>query len=141
MSHLIASKIIINDLDILKKAVSGFGGLTWNEGAKTFRWYVNSDQKVKAELESEHGQCEHSISIAGATYEIGVVKRKDGEGWSLVFDSYDHVAADRVGRQCEKVMAAYAEEYTRDFAYRHGFMVQEDIDLEGNKMLIMIDNS
>jgi hypothetical protein len=141
MSHLTASSIIITDIDILKKAVAGFHGLTWNEGATTYRWYVN-DKERKKELEAEQGQCEHSISIAGSRYgyEVGVVRRKDGEGYSLVFDSHDTAAADKIGAGCEKIIAAYGEAYTRDFAEKHGFICEQSTDEEGNIVLTMIDN-
>lgn len=135
MSHLVQSQIIIADLDILKKSVAGFGGLTWNEGAKTFRWYAG-----KQGAGEDMGQCEHSISIAGAKYEVGVVRRKDGEGYSLVFDPYDGLAAEIVGYSCEKITALYAEEFTRDFASKKGFVLEESVDGEGNKVFSMIDN-
>lgn len=139
MSHLYQNQIAIHDLDILKKAVAGFGGLKWNEGATTFRWYV-TNKYDKKQLESEQGKCEHSISIKGCSYEVGVVRRKDGDGWSLVFDPLDTKAADIVGRQCEKIVSAYAEEYTRDWASKKGFILEESVDDEGNKVFAMIDN-
>lgn len=135
MSHLIASQIAIMDLEILRKAVAGFGGLTWMEGAKRFRSYTK-DERLDTQV-AEHGTCEHAIKIAGATYEIGVVKRKDGEGWNLVFDPYDHAAADKVGYQCEKVTAAYGEAYIRDFAEKNGFLVEQSTDSEGNVELCL----
>lgn len=139
MSHLVCSLIKIKDLDILRKVVARFGGLKWNEGATTFRSYSKGsdlDQQVK----EQGGTCRHSISIAGADhgYEIGVVQRHDGEGYSLVFDPYDTVAAVRVGRSCEKVSNAYAEALIRDECERNGFMLEESVDSEGCKILTAI---
>ena len=148
MSHLTKSDIIINDIDILRKAVAGFDGLTWNEGATTYKWYLTDERRKyaykeeAAEAESKQGQCEHSISIKGADYgyEVGVVRRKDGEGWSLVFDPYDLEAARKVGNSCEKIVAAYGEAFTRDFAEKNGFILQESVDSDGNKVFSMPDN-
>ncbi len=34
----------------------------------------------------EYGTSDHAIRVAGVHYEIGVVKRTDGKGWSLVWE-------------------------------------------------------
>lgn len=137
MSHLICSQIRIKDLDILRKAIAGFGGLSWNEGATTFRSY-SKGESLDEQVKAGGGTCQHSISIAGATYQIGVVKRDDGEGYSLLFDPYDTNAAFKVGNACEKVTVAYAESLIRDECERHGFMIEESVDSEGAKILTAI---
>lgn len=135
MSHLVASLIKLTDLDILRKAVRGFGGLTWNEGAKEFRSYGDTGKH-----RSELGTCEHSITVDKAHYQIGVIKNKDGDGWTLAFDNDDITIVSEVGGQSEKLAAAYGEVYVRDFAERNGFMVDESKDSEGNMVLTMTDN-
>lgn len=134
MSHLICSQIFINDLDILKKAVAGFGGLEWNEGAITFSSY---DETGKTK--SEFGLCQHSISVEDTDkgYQIGVIKRNDGQGWSLAFDPLDHGLLGRVGKESSKLVAAYSEAYIRDFAERSGFILEQTTDDYGNTVLSM----
>ncbi len=145
MSHLICSEIVINDLDILRRAVAGFVcrnfpdkmKLVWNEGKKDYKWYTK-DTKA----ETQHGRCEHTIGWTRPDkkegyYEIGVVRRKDGEGWSLVFDPFDPTLSNAVGMNNELLLAAYADEYIRDFAAKNGFMVEQSLDGEGNIQLTM----
>lgn len=151
MSHLSTSLISITDLDILRKTIAGLSGLKWNEGAreykgkKTFRSYYcheNSDMSGQA-LDNQIkavGSLEHSITITGCDYEIGVVRKNDGEGWSLVFDPYDTKAAAIVGHKCERVMTEYAAETVRDFASRNGFMLEQTVDNEGNICLTMTES-
>lgn len=128
MSHLVCSQIKIADLDILKKTVAGFGGLTWNEGATTFESYYSGEP------------CEHSITIKKGQYEVGVRKSPDGDGYNLVFDPYDSEGAKVVGHSCEKVAGAYGEAFVRDFAERNGFILDHATDSEGNMVLTMTDN-
>lgn len=147
MSHLVSSTVIITDLDILKKTVASFGGLTWMEGQTQFKWYYQArahlaDSYVKEQnrQESQFGACEHAIRIKGSDYEIGVVKRKDGEGYSLVFDPIDGTMTNKVGPACEKLIAAYSEEMIREWAAKNGFMLEQDTDAEGNIVLTMTGN-
>lgn len=139
MSHLTCSSINIKDLDILRKVVAVFGGLKWNEGATTFKSY-SKGSRLDNEIKEQGGTCRHSISIDGATYayEIGIIQRNDGEGYSLVFDPFDPVAAAKVGWACEKVSNAYAEAVIRDECERNGFMLEESVDAEGCKILTAI---
>lgn len=152
MSHLTCSKIKIMDLDILKKAVAGFGGLRFNENVKTFESYYCHRKSKEAGMALDGqinrlGTLEHSISILngskvnqGRGYEIGVIKSKDGEGFVLMFDPYDSTNARIVGAQCEKVMSAYAEAYCSDFAEKSGFLMEQALDDEGNIVITMTAN-
>lgn len=157
MSHLTTSAVLITDLDILRKAIEGMSFLRWNEGArehdgqKTFRsYYCHEKTKDSGRVLDDQikaiGTLEHSISInAGRgfekSYEIGVVRKSNGEGWALVFDPYDVSAARRVGNQCETIMSAYAEETVRDFASRNGFILEQSTDADGNIVMVMTDNN
>lgn len=141
MSHLRASEIIINDIDILRKAVAGFPGLEWKEGQKEFKWYVAGASAEQ--ISNGFGKCEHAIGYKHQRgeqrgYEIGVVRRNDGEGWQLVFDPYDGTLASKVGYACQKLVAAYSEAYAEDFAAKNGYSVERSINPEtGDVELIM----
>ena len=136
MSHLTCSKVIIKDLEILKKAVSNFGGLVWKEGQKEFKWYYKG--ATSEQIVNGFGKCDHAIAFVNPEkytaygYEIGVVRNKNGEGWSLVFDPYDYQAAKKVGNGCENLSTAYSQEFIRDFAEKNGFMIQESIGEDGH---------
>lgn len=151
MSHVTASKCIITDLAILKKVIKTmFPELVWNENKKTYAWYGSfrddwgkQNEQLTARARgvdpSQYGKCEHSISLPGCRYEIGVTRRKDGEGYSLVWDVYNEGAkiSNYIGKDAEKLMAEYSKEYIREFAERNGFIMEETTDHEGNLVLAM----
>lgn len=146
MSHVVCSQIIIHDLDLLKKALSKFPELTWNENKKTFNWfgdwrndYSSKDAAYKNGIDvDQYGKCDVCIQMDGKPnhYEIGVVRRRDGEGWSIVWDHYStgKNLSEIIGRNGEKLTTAYAEEYIRDFAERNGFIIDEQTD--GNELVL-----
>jgi hypothetical protein len=138
MSHLVCSQISILDLDILRKAIAGFGGLKWNEGATKFYSYGDTGR-----TKSEHGTCEHSITVEKADrgFQIGVIKRNDGEGWTLAFDPMDNGVLKTVGGQSSKLMSAYSEAYIRDWSERNGFMVDQSVDKDGNIEMVLTSSS
>jgi hypothetical protein len=147
MSHVVCSQIIINDLEALKKAVSKFPKLKWNESKKTFTWYGDwrndyaaKDAAYKNGIDvDQYGKCDVCIQMKGVEYEIGVVRRKDGQGWTLVWDHYASGIglSHYIGRNGENLTTAYAEEYIRDFAERNGFIMDQQEDGEGNLVLTM----
>lgn len=130
MSHLTASTVKITDIEILKKAVKGFDGLQWNEGATSFRSYSSSHS----------AGCKHSITVKGNYhgYQIGVIKQEDGD-YVLAYDEDDYGIRDAVGSKSFKLISAYGEAFARDWAEKKGFMVETGYDEEGNLQLTMID--
>jgi hypothetical protein len=149
MSHVVCSKIIITDLGILKKAVARLGGLKWSK-KKTFEWYGRWMKDYSAHNAAyrngidadQYGTCDACIQMSGVSFEIGVVRRKDNQGWSLVWDNYGsgQALSKHIGNNGEKLMAAYSEEYIRQFAEQQGFLMEEQIDDEGNLVLTMSAN-
>jgi hypothetical protein len=150
MSHVVCSKIVISDLELLKKAVAALGGLTWNESKKNFNWYgewVNDYSAKDAAYKNgidvdQYGTCDVCLQMPGVNYEIGIVKRRDGTGWSLVWDNVSDGATltRHIGRNGEKLMAEYAKAYIRDFAERNGFVMETSEDSEGNQVLTMVES-
>lgn len=150
MSHVVCSSILINDLDALRKAVARFPELKWNENKKTFNWYgewvddyAANDAAYKNGIDpDQYGTCDVCIQRERACqqhYEIGVVRRRDGQGWSLVWDHYSsgENLSEIIGRSGEKLTTAYAEEYIRQFAERNGFIMDERTDENGDLVLTM----
>jgi hypothetical protein len=126
MSHLITNKLRINDLDILKKVIDADCRFKWKSNVKTFKTYQHGEELNRAI--STIGTLEHAIRINGCEYEVGVVRNKDGNGWSLMFDPFDQAAEKIVGRECETLMVMYGETYVRDYAERNGFILEQQMD-------------
>lgn len=128
MSHVEASKAKPTDLDILREATALFPQLHWKENQKTYEWYrqwMNDYHGEHAAYKQgidpkDYGKCEHAISVDGSAYEIGVCKRKDGQGYSLVWDFYG------TGRNINKVIGDGAEklmvEYQRLLCAKYATM-------------------
>lgn len=99
MSHVADVQMQIKDLPALKRAVETMGG-TFIEGQRTFRWYgrfLNDWREGRSVAEraavnrvnpENFGKCEHAIAIPGCGYEIGVIKRADGQGFELIYDEF-----------------------------------------------------
>lgn len=91
MSHVVEIDLVIDDIDLLKKAVESMG-LEWRE-KNTYRWYglhVGDYPLPKGFTPSDLGKCEFAIGIPGnpQAYEVGVVKKKDGSGYGLLVDFF-----------------------------------------------------
>lgn len=133
MSHVISAKGIYEDLDILQIALKKFPQFQWREGQKTHVWfgewvddYRAADAAFKSGIKPEdYGKCDHAIHMNGVNYEIGVVKRADGLGYSLVWDFFSdgQRISDYIGQGGEKLLVAYEEEVLRQGAQRNGMMV------------------
>lgn len=128
MSHLTSSKILIADLDILRKAVAEIQELIWND-KNEFRWYA-SNRKA----------CDAMISYRdpdgnGMGHEVGIVPCEGG--WKIEFDPFDQRLAYIIGRTAEKLTTAYAEAYARDFAERNGFIMERTVDDDGKIVMTM----
>ena len=89
MSHIASIDIIITDLAALKAAARELGAL-WVEGKKNYTWYGQSvgDYPLPVGMSVDQlGKCDHVIALPGVRYEIGVVRRPDGN-FTLAYDFY-----------------------------------------------------
>jgi hypothetical protein len=138
MSHVVSAQVICTDLDCLRAAVAKFPKLRWMEGKKTYNWYgswVNDYSRDDAAYKngidtSDYGKCEHAIKMDGVEYEIGVMKRKDGAGYSLVWDFFSDGAriSEYVGKGAENLMTEYSREFVNQFAAAEGYMMNTSED-------------
>jgi hypothetical protein len=106
MSHIASIDIIITDLTALQAAARELGAL-WVEGKKTYNWYGQSvgDYPLPAGMTVDQlGKCDHVIALPGVRYEIGVVKRADGN-FTLAYDFYGR----RGQHDGEKLLAHFGE--------------------------------
>jgi hypothetical protein len=138
MSHVVSSEIVITDLDILHRALAVFPKLKWLEGQKKYHWagrwyddYSATDAAYKRGIDvSQYGKCEHALHMDNVYYEIGVTKRKDGTGYSLVWDFVGdgYKLSDYIGKNAEKLMCEYSRLYCENYALSSGYITNTTED-------------
>jgi hypothetical protein len=144
MSHLDSGLGIITEdgLDCLRAVVAKDPKLEWCEGATTYQWYGKWMQDYSGERAalnrgidpSQYGKCSHKIKLKGCHYEIGVTKRNDGLGYSLVWDKWasGHKISAHLGADAEKLMIPYALEYAQHYAAQTGAMLNTTTAEDGS---------
>ena len=97
MSHVTTGELCITNLDYAEIAAKRLGGRLVR-GLKTFNWYgvwlddwrdENRAASMMGIDPKTFGQCDHAIVMDDAvsgSYEIGLVKRKDGKGFDAIYD-------------------------------------------------------
>ena len=139
MSHVAKIEIEIRDLAALKAAAARIGG-QFLEGQTTYRWFGRhvGDYPLPTGFEvSDLGKCEHAISVPGASYEVGVVKRRDGKpGYTLIWDFWQSGGLQRaLGKNGDKLIQAYGVEASKRAARRAGYSVTESTKADGSVVL------
>jgi hypothetical protein len=114
MSHVIDVKFHIMDVESLQLAVKRMGGKLLR-GQRTWRWferYMNDSAVPEGFMPEDYGKgAEHVIHFPGATYEIGVYKRRDGKpGYTLLYDQWQggHGLERAAGKNLGLLKQAYA---------------------------------
>ena len=90
MSHVIKIRTVLKDIDAVEATCQELG-LTFKRNQKTYAWWGRSvgDYPLPAGFTvADLGKCEHAIGVPGTSWEIGVVKLKDGTGYTLLFDFF-----------------------------------------------------
>jgi len=147
MSHVVSVKTIIKDLDCLRAAVAMFPKLIWKENQKKYEWwgrwvkdYHKADAAYKNGIDpSEYGKCEHAIGMPGVTYEMGICKRSDGQGYSPVWDFvYDgHRFNEYLGDSAEQLMTEYNRQVMLKYGEQNGYAVNEEVLQDGRKVITL----
>jgi hypothetical protein len=127
MSHIVKLDIEINDLEALKAAAESLG-LEFREGQKRYRWYgqsVGDYPLPEGVSEADLGHCDHALSIPGnkGSYEVGVVAKKDGSGYHLLWDFWNggFGLQEKIGADAGKLKQAYTGEVVLKAARAKGF--------------------
>ena len=68
-------------------------------------WVFAENQQTYVKY-GNRGKCDHAIKIPGADYEIGVVKKSDGD-YELQVDFYDHSLTQKIGAKAGLMKQAY----------------------------------
>lgn len=152
MSHIIEIELLINDLAALKAAVAADPRLEWRE-KKTYNWYgrrVGNEPLPGGLSVSDLGKCDFAIGVKGkpGAYEVGVIKKKDGSGYTLMGDFYcggfglcevvgeklpgstNH--DDKQGHNFYKLANSYAAQVSAKAMKKKGFKVQIKPQPNGN---------
>lgn len=121
MSHVTDVHLKITDLEALDEACV-FLGMTLRRGQQSYRWWgrwENDYRGMTAAVDQGHdpktfGRCAHAISVSDdpRAYEIGLVPRKDGDGWDLLYDSYDRKIEPKAGPGLGRLRQEYAVRVT-----------------------------
>ena len=139
MSHVAKIEIEIKDLEALEAACKRLGFSLVRE-QKTFAWFgkhVGDYPLPEGFSVSDMGRCEHAIKVPGASYEVGVVKRRDGRpGYTLLWDFFKSGnLAKYVGDNGQKLVQAYGVESATRAARRQGYSVTETAREDGSIVL------
>ncbi len=142
MSHVAKMTTVITDLDALKKAAE-ICGLEFREGQMFYNWYGRhvGDYKLPEGFKaSDIGKCVHALSIAGtpilgkvtpsSAYEVGVVKKKNGEGYELLWDFFagGNGLQQKIGgkEDCNRLVNEYNRAMMENVAESQGLALEEE---------------
>lgn len=135
MSHVKTATTNVTDIDCLEKAVASIAGLRFKRDQKTYRWfgqwmndYSVEDAAYKNGIDvKDYGKCEHAIECDGSSYDIGVMKRKDGKGYALVWDFFaSGMSINRkIGDGAEKLIKEYNRQVVLKQAKLQGWHVSQ----------------
>lgn len=138
MSHVADMQLEILDLQALKNAATRLG-LKFQENKKTYKWFgshVGDYPLPEGIAKADLGKCEHSMSIEGnaKAYEIGVLKKKNGKGYHLLWDFWQggYGLQEKIGKDGQKLKQMYATEAAKRQMKREGYRFKEKTDTEGN---------
>lgn len=140
MSHVVTIQCEVNDLEALSAAAQELG-MELSE-SKTYKWYGRfmGDWKLPEGFSSSDlGKCDHVLRVKGAgpeTYEVGVVKRRDGKpGYNLLFDFWSggFGLVDKIGENAVNLKREYALAVAAKEMRRNGFRVSRQIDQKTGK--------
>ncbi len=139
MSHVATVDLEIRDLDALGEAAKRIG-MRLVLGQATYQWWghsVGDYAMPEGFAEEDLGKCDHALVVEGAhasTYEVGVVKRRDGrDGFLLQWDFYAGGCGLEavVGTDCGKLKQAYATVVAAKQLRRQGYSVTETVNTDG----------
>lgn len=137
----------IRDLDALEEAAKEIG-LELRRNQKTYGWYGRfmNDSSRHGDLKPEEmGKCEHALALKGSgpggtsNYEIGIRPAKDGDGFSVYYDSWgsgqrlEAVAGKDLSRLRQEYAIAVARRKAEKKLKPKGFTVQR-MDLGGGRV-------
>ena len=142
MSHVTEIKTQIKDLQALEAAAKQLG-MELVKDQKKYKWYgiaMSANSVPPGFTAADLGNCEHALRIPGNSkaYEIGVVKRKDGQpGYTLLWDNWSggYGLTAKVGQTGENIKKEYAAQVAIKQARREGWKVKREVKPNGEARL------
>ena len=139
MSHIARIELEIIDLEALKAACQRLG-LEFRCGQAEYSWYGEymNDYPLPEGLSIQDlGKCDHAIHVPGATYEVGILKRKGK--YLLLWDFWSEGGLQHVlGQNAGRLKQAYAIERTRREALRKGYRIVESKTQNGVRLVLTV---
>lgn len=139
MSHVAGVELCVKETELdAFEAAANECGFELHRGVKTYDWYGRflndwSDRSRAAVFQgydpSQYGKCDHELRLKGSTkgdgnYSIGLVRRKDGTGYDLLYDVFGvgskltQAGGDQMSKLKGSYAAAVSERHLRMQGYR-----------------------
>ena len=139
MSHVTqVDGLEVNDLDCLEEAAKELG-MELVRGQKTYKWFGRhvGDYPMPAGFTSaDMGKCDHALRVKdnNSAYEVGVVKNKNGKGFSLLFDFWagGYGLQDKIGQGAEKLKDQYIAAVSKKQLESEGYIVSKITRADGS---------
>lgn len=152
MSHVEKAKCEIMDLEMLEHVLAKeCPELELVRDKKTYKWFgrwVNDYHGENAAYRqgvdtADYGKCDHVVRFKNQRaneYEIGLVKNKDGKGYSMVYDFFGSGSrySNKFGKQLGKIIQPYATAVAKRELTKMGYKWREEKTKDGKVRLITI---
>lgn len=152
MSHVEMAKCEILDLELLEYVLkTECPELELVRDKKNFEWYgrwMNDYNGTNAALNQgidpkDYGKCDHVVRFKGQgpkEYEIGLVKNKNGKGYSMVYDFFGsgNRYKRKWGEQLGGIIQPYATAAAKRELTKMGYQWREEKTKDGKVRLITI---
>ena len=138
MSHVVSLRLRILSLDALDAGCNALGTIELIRGKTTYHSY-------QGEMPCEHAirvgaakQDEFATKYGGAPYEIGLVKAADGQGWDLMWDSWNqgYGMVDCVGSEARLLKTEYGVAVATAHLESEGYEVERYIDAKTGNVMV-----
>lgn len=137
MSHVVDMECEVKDLDALEKCAPDLGMELVK--ASTYKWFgrhVGDYPLPEGFTKTDVGKCDYVLRIKGdrEAYEVGVVKRKDGQpGYQLLWDFWagGYGLQEKIGANGGLLKQSYSAQVTKKQMIREGYRVTTSKDAKG----------
>ena len=140
MSHVSLIDCNVIDLDCLKISAEELGGTLVEKS--TYEWFgrhVGDYPIPEGFTKEEMGMCDYAIKFSEAKYEVGVVKKKEGKGYHLLWDFWNNGFGlkEKIGENGIKLIDEYRTQVIAKKMKRKGYHVKRTRRHDGIPRLIL----